>query len=160
MLNELYLTGILRTMREEAETAERREEDISPAALVQYAQMIEDSVYKGDAAMTYITTSDYGRQLQVDIQECTHQIEQMELIRDSFCQIESLFKVIGRMLDENPEDQNTDAALLALTGRELAKRQAEHFMDSAGSFEATRSGLDVEFEAWKESTVFAEKGRA
>ncbi|CAO1661255.1 Winged helix-turn-helix domain-containing protein [Halomonas sp. NYA30] len=51
-INWLFLTGILRTMRDEAAAAERREEEINPAALVQFAQMIEDALQKSGAAMT------------------------------------------------------------------------------------------------------------
>lgn len=158
MLNELYLTGILRTMREEAETSERREEDIRPAALVQFAQMIEDSVYKGDAAMTHTTTNDYGRQLENTISDYTQQLEQMTLAGEDLLKLESLLKAIVALLDKDAFDLAKDAERLACVGHELAKYRAEYFMDAADCLEATISQLDIEFEEYKENVIFAEEG--
>ncbi|MDX5976023.1 hypothetical protein [Vreelandella alkaliphila] len=158
MLNELYLTGILRTMREEAETSERREEDIRPAALVQYAQMIEDSVYKGAAAMTRTTTNDYARQLENTISDYTQQLEQMTLAGEDLLKLESLLKAIVALLDKDAFDLAQDAERLACVGHELAKYRAEYFMDAANCLEATISQLEVEVEEEKEKVIFVVEG--
>lgn len=134
MLNELYLTGILRTMRQEAEAAECREEDINPAALVQFAQMIEDAVYKGVAAMTRTT--------QTAINDYTQQLEQMTLAGEDLLKLEAVFKAIEAMIEKDPF--STVAKRLACVGHELAKDRAEYFIDSADDLEAMIEQLEGE----------------
>lgn len=137
MLNELYLTGILRTMREEAETAARREEDISPAALVQFAQMIEDAVYKGATNMPCTT--------QAMINDYAQQLEQMTLAGEDLLKLEAVFKAIEVMIEKDPFGK--EAGRLACVGHELAKDRAEYFIESADDLEATIEQMEGDLEA-------------
>ncbi|MGP9632775.1 hypothetical protein ACT3R7_06885 [Halomonas sp. AOP43-A1-21] len=133
-INWLFLTGILRTMREEAATAEGREENINPAALAQFALMIEDALQKGGATMPRTT--------QTVIDDYSQQLEQMTLAGEDLLKLEAIFKAIEVMIEKDPFD--TVAKRLACVGHELAKDRAEYFIDSADDLEETIEQLEAE----------------
>lgn len=135
-INWLYLTGILRTMRQEAEAAERREEDINPAALVQFAQMIEDALRKGGAAMI--------NPKKTMIDDYTQQLEQMTLASEDLSKLEAVFEAIEVMIEKDPFSMA--AKRLACVGHELAKDRADYFINSADDLETTIDRLETEVE--------------
>lgn len=136
-INWLYLTGILRTMREEAATAESREEDIKPYALVQFAQMIEDAFQKGGATMPRTT--------QAVIDDYSQQLEQMTLAGEDMLKLEALFKALETMIEKDLFDPS--AKRIACVGHELAKYRSEYFLDSADDLTATIEKLEDEIES-------------